>query len=761
MQPVRCFLIACVLFLGALAQANAADWYNWRGPWQRGVSPEKDLPDKWSPDPKDKDNNLVWKAPYGCRSTPIVLNGRVYLINYTGDKETTQERVMCLDEKTGKFIKQYTFNNFFSDVVTVRLGWTHLAGDPKTGYIYAHGTSGLFFCFDKDLNVVWSRSLTEEYGRLTGYGGRIPSPTIGGELVIMGMLNNGWGDQGKGANRFLAMNKRTGEAVWWMDAGLKPDFTYYSVPVVAVINGQALVISGSGEGHIYAMKLETGEKVWGYKFSALAVNCSPVVDGNLVYIGHGDENPDNSDKGRVICLDASQVKDGQPKLVWQRDRIRCRYSTPIVNEGKIYVPDEEGNLHCLDSKTGKTLWKYHYSRGSRGSPVWADGKIYVTEADARFHILKPEATKCITLNTHFFPAPPGVAGVELNGTPAVANGCVFFATEFETFCIGKKGATPAPEPPVFQVPVPKRDKPAEPAHLQIVPADVVVYPGDVVAFTLRSFDKNGYLIKEEKAGKWQLPAPPAPPGSKSVLPALDGTIVDGKLTVSKSKDIQAGYVTATLGGLTGKARVRVVPRLPYVADFSKMPDGSVPPGWVNAKAKFVIKTYQGEKVFAKINNDIRSIFARGYTYIGKPTEKDYTIQCDVLGTKVGNDLPDIGIIASRYTLEMKGNIDKLRLVTWDPLPRIDKTVDYPWKPGVWYRLKLTVVQEGAKCVAKGKIWEPAKDEPADWTVTVTDTCPNREGSPALYGSVTGIPADGKGAGTEILFKNLRVTPNKP
>ena len=61
------------------------------------------------------------------------------------------------------------------------------------------------------------------------------------------------------------------------------------------------------------MKLETGEKVWGYKFSALAVNCSPVVDGNLVYIGHGDENPDNSDKGRVICLDASQVKDGHPR----------------------------------------------------------------------------------------------------------------------------------------------------------------------------------------------------------------------------------------------------------------------------------------------------------------------------------------------------------------------------------------------------------------------------------------------------------------
>src|SRR5262245_3898240 len=65
---------------------TAADWWNWRGPGQNGVSPEKDLPDKWSPDPSDPDSNLIWKAPYGCRSTPLVMNGRVYFINYASKK---------------------------------------------------------------------------------------------------------------------------------------------------------------------------------------------------------------------------------------------------------------------------------------------------------------------------------------------------------------------------------------------------------------------------------------------------------------------------------------------------------------------------------------------------------------------------------------------------------------------------------------------------------------------------------------------------
>src|SRR5437879_3937665 len=91
---------------------HATDWYRWRGPGQNGVSPEKNLPEKWSPDPKAADNNLVWKAPYGSRSTPIVLNGRVYLINDAGEGATEQERVLCINADSGKLEWEYRFNVF-------------------------------------------------------------------------------------------------------------------------------------------------------------------------------------------------------------------------------------------------------------------------------------------------------------------------------------------------------------------------------------------------------------------------------------------------------------------------------------------------------------------------------------------------------------------------------------------------------------------------------------------------------------------------
>src|SRR5262249_16005649 len=159
---------------------------------QNGVSREKDLPDKFDPATGE---NVIWKAPYGGRTTPLVMGGRVYLIqgyNGTGKKVTEQERVLCLDDKDGKLLSDYKFNVFFPDIGSDRLGWSVLAGDPETGNVYAHSTGGLLIALSKDGKPLWQHSLTEEYGRVSGYGGRIVSPIVDGDLVIVGMLNASW-----------------------------------------------------------------------------------------------------------------------------------------------------------------------------------------------------------------------------------------------------------------------------------------------------------------------------------------------------------------------------------------------------------------------------------------------------------------------------------------------------------------------------------------------------------------------------------------
>jgi outer membrane protein assembly factor BamB len=749
--------------------ARAEDWPEWRGPEQTGVSREKDLPAKFSLDPNAPDGNLIWTNSYGGRTTPIVLNNRVYVINRAGEGINEQERVMCFDADTGKVLWEYKFNVFLTGIVSDRLGWTNMVADRETGNVYAHGTQGLLFCCDgKTGKVLWSHSMTAEYCRIIGYGGRVTSPVLDGDLLILGMVNASWGVQARGGNRYIAFDKRTGVPVWWSPASAPPR-TYYSTPVVAVINGERLLISGGAAGDVHAFKVRTGQKVWGRLIANGAINSSPVVAGNFVYIGHGEENVGSSVQGAVVCLDASTLENGQPKLVWKKEGIKAKFASPILHEGRLYIPDDVANLFCFDAKTGKQLWKKKYGRGTKGSPVWADGKIYVAEVFSRFLILEPGRTGCKTLYTQVFHSPDGITSVVLNGSPAVANGRVYFMTSEATYCIGKKDHTAKADPiPPIPKEVASPSLRQRPKHLQVVPADVVLQPGRSTEFRVRAFDGHGRFLKEVKAD-WSLaamlPPPPPPnapkpsPAATSSLPPLQGKIEDGKLTVADNMPGQFGRVLAKAEGLTGQARVRVVPRLPYKTDFAKVPVGRTPAGWVNCQGKFaVVALKDGAKALKKLATNANPALARAYAFIDLPTLTDYTIQSDLMGTQVGADLPDLGVVANRYTLQLSGNSQRLRLLSWDALPRVDKSISWNWKPGVWYRMKLTVAVQGDKAVIRGKVWPRDEQEPSAWSIDFEDPTPNREGSPALYGYATGIQDSTPGA--ECFYQNLQITPNQ-
>jgi outer membrane protein assembly factor BamB len=759
-RSLKLFLLffSCVSCISWFASAApAGDWYSWRGPEQNGVSHETDLPDKWSP-AKAGEDNLVWKQPFGGRSAPVVMNGRVYIINKAGEGVRQQERVMCFEAETGKVLWQHRFNVFFSDIVSARLGWANLAGDPETGNIYAHGVQGLFFCFDKDGKVLWSRSLTEEYGRVSGYGGRVNSPTVDGDLVIIGMLNASWGSQARGADRYLAMDKRTGVPVWWSELPGGIRGTYYSSPVIAVIGGQRLLITGGSGGAVHALKVRTGEVVWSYTIGAKAVNTSPVVDGNLVYAAHGEENIGSNRQGRIVCLDAGKVASKQPALVWKRDGLTIKFPSPIVHEGRLYVCNEGGTMYCLNARDGKTIWTAKYGTSGAGSPVLADGKIYVAEAGPHFAILKLKAgnQKPQVFKTRRLSSLDGVSAVEINGSPSVANGRIYFTTTDEIYCIGKrtwagKSGTIPSMPAEAKI-----DPDASPAHLQVVPADVVLKPGEKAKFKARAFTANGQLLKEVEAS-WSLPQPPVPMGATAAPPALQGKIGDdGTLAVSEKLPAQFGLVRAKAAGLVAQARVRVAPVLPYKQDFAKVPVGRTPAGWINAPGKFAVVELDNGKVLRKTNNNPNPLLARARTYITMPIPADYTVQVDAMGTLANQNLPDMGVVAGRYSLFLDGNKQQLRLTSWQALPRVDQHVGFEMKPKTWYRIKLKVEIVKGEGLIRGKAWA-GDAEPEKWTIEFTDPVPNTEGSAGLYGYSTGI-LDTPGA--EVFFRNVSVTPNK-
>jgi len=139
--------------------------------------------------------------------------------------------------------------------------------------------------------------------------------------------------------------------------------------------------------------------------------------------------------------------------------------------------------------------------------------------------------------------------------------------------------------------------------------------------------------------------------------------------------------------------------------------GRVPSGWVNCQGKFVVIKHDGVNVLKKLGNNSNPLIARAYAYIGMPTLSNYTIEADLLGTRVRNDLPDMGLINSRYTLMLDGNKQQLRLMSWEALPRLDKGIPFKWSANKWYHMKLTVEPAKDKAHLKARCGPRAKRSP--------------------------------------------------
>lgn len=767
-HSLRPFLLS-LFFVGFVVPVvTAADWIHWRGPNQNGHALETGLPDSFDPAKKE---NVVWSAPYGGRSSPLVMGGRIYVLQGFGEGFGEGERVVCLEEKSGKKVWEHALPIFHSDVVSSRLGWTPLTADPATGYVYANTTAGDLVCLDKDGKKVWVRQLTEEFGRFTGYGGRIAAPIFDSGLVIIGIINSSWGDMARGANRFYAFDGKTGAVVWIADTGLPTRSTYQSNPVVAVIGGQRLLITGGGDGALHAFKVRTGEKVWTYPFAAGHASPSPIVDGNLVYAAHGEENLDSPTLGRVICVDASQIdpKTKKPKLVWEYQRSqRFGLSSPALADGVLYVPEDSGDLYAFDAKNGKVLWKFRYGTEVRGAPLVADGKLYIFDVKGKMWIIELDGKKAPTNTFDYQFREPGKQ-TETNGTPIAVNGRVYFNTRTDLLCLGdpKAKATPAKYKPMPEE-APYKEHAI--AGVRLFPAEITAKPGETIKFKYVFVDANGREVTSnlpDPPKTWTIVTPAKTP-TGAQPPPLAGKLEEGTLVLGPNPT-QQGYVEFKMGDLTARARVRVAAQLPFRADFEKAPDGSSPGGWVNTNGKYLVHVLpDGNHVLSKVNNDARPPLAKAIAYITEPTATDYTVQTDFMGTQVRDKMPDAGLVNSRYVLMIDGKPDPerdnkhtVRITSWEARPRVNVVATYDWKPNTWYTTKFVVEQKEKTALVRGKVWEKGKPEPAAWTVEFEDPFPIRHGAGGLYGYIPNVSEQGGMAipGSELFFDNLSIAPN--
>ncbi len=730
-----CLITAAPALAQGPRRVAMGDWPEARGANRDGTSAETGLPSTWDV----KGSNLLWRAPFGGRSAPIVMGNHVYVQNPSGRGTALQERVMALDADGGKVLWEYKFNIFQSDVPPHRVGWASPAADPETGNVYALSVGATLIALSADGKPLWQRSIGEEFAAFTTHGGRTMSPIVDGDLVIVSAAVSNWGTQAARSHRLIALNKRTGEIVYVANPGGRPYDTAYAAPLIATINGTRLLIVGLGDGGIHAIKAQTGEKVWSYVAAKRAINTGVAVSGSTVIISHGDENLTGNEMGMVAAIDGSQTGDIKTTK-WAHYGEQFGFSSPLVDGPRLYQIENGSRLIAYDIETGKELWRQPLGTSQKAPPVMADGKIFVGSENGKFFIVRPHADRAEILSEVELPISKNSIGgsegtaEQVFGGAAISRGRIFFATTDAVYAVGPKQRK---TPTGLAVNEPAVVGEGAPAFVQVSPTELVVAPGQTVKLTAKTFDGRGRFLREEKA-TWS-------------LDGLKGTVADGAFTAAGDRE-QAGLIKAAVGSLTGEARARIVRPMPWTETFDSLPEKSAPAGWVNAAGPvgpLVVATLDGQKVLEKTPTN--TLFKRGRVFIGPVEWSNYTMQADVRAPTRRRMMADVGITVQRYSLVLYGTTQRLKLEPWEPETQRSVVVPFAWKADAWYTIKLRVENlPNGQVRARGKAWATGEAEPDAWQIDKTDPIGNRQGAPGFF-----LDAE-----FGAYIDNLKLTPNE-
>ncbi len=326
--------------------ARGADWPQYRGPEQNGISTEKASPAWQGAAPKK-----VWKVPTeNGFSSFAVSGGKAFTIVGRGGKEVC----VALDASNGKELW-----NEELDAAKYEGGGDSGAPDNKggdgprstptvnDGKVYALSQGLKLFCFDLTGKKVWMHDLTAEFGGKNIMWKNAASPVIDGDLVFVA---------GGGAGQsFLAFQKTDGKLAW--KSG--DETITHATPVVATILGERQVIFFMRSG-LVSVSAKDGKQLWKfpYKFNVSTAS-SPVVADDIVYCSAG------YGVGGGACKISKEAGGFKATQIWQipGDKLVANHwSTPIFKGGYLYGMFSfkkygSGPLKCVELATGNVKWE--------------------------------------------------------------------------------------------------------------------------------------------------------------------------------------------------------------------------------------------------------------------------------------------------------------------------------------------------------------------------------------------------------------------
>jgi len=479
--------ILVVLTGQVLFAQSDRQWNQFRGPRGAGIAPDS----KPLPTNLDAKKNMKWKCevPFG-HSSPCIWGDRIYLTGITG---TTLETI-CIDRKTGEILWRAEASYEFIERVhrSNSPASPSPVTDGDRVYVY-FGSSGLL-CYDRDGKEVWSRNMRTPpnlYGTASSLilAGKylvfcndnrhksyleVIDPETGEtvwkkeraelqynwstpmywknndveELVINGML------------AMRAYQLKDGAERWTLP-GLTPE------PCVTPVECNGLI-------YITSYNMKTNTEVIGLPaWADLVKELDTDNDGELTLKetkpnksilsradadGEGDHplrgfHPilDEDTNGKITEVEWKKMVDwiasfpqenaimavtppkkagDIPEIIWKYEKGVPEVPSPLCYCDRVYMVKNSGMVTCLDSKTGKLMYRERIGAGGPyyASPIAGDGKIFVASVRGEVTVLKAGDELKILGRSNF--------KERISATPALLEGIVYVRSDKHLYSFG-------------------------------------------------------------------------------------------------------------------------------------------------------------------------------------------------------------------------------------------------------------------------------------------------------------------------------------
>lgn len=443
-------LLACALAISAAsAPRPGVDWPQFRGIAAAGVAEGFSLPTEWN---VAEGRNIVWKTviPGLGLSSPVVWGNDVFVttsisgqkdaglrVGLYGDVRPVEDdtehewRIYALDKQTGKVKWQQTVHRSVPKIKR-HMKASHANSTMATDgerLIAFFGSEGLY-AYDLKGKQLWKKDL----GVLDA--GWFTAPQMQWETGSSPVIHDGkviiQADVQK--DSFLAVfDARTGQEIWRVT---RTDVPTWGTPTIHQANGQTQIVV-NGFRHSGAYDFKIGKEIWKMSGNGDIPVPTPVVSDGMIYItsAHGPMSPVYAIKDTAMGdISLPSGTDKTEHVAWSIPKGGGYMCTPLVYRGLVYIIGYNGVLTVYDAKTGERKFQQRLlentSSAFTSSPVANDGKVYVASEDGQLIVLKAGPT--------FERIAQNDMGASVLATPAISEGRLLVRTQEQIIAIGAK-----------------------------------------------------------------------------------------------------------------------------------------------------------------------------------------------------------------------------------------------------------------------------------------------------------------------------------